>query len=189
MRRLEWISGAALVAVLGFPAWSAAGAAPLQPLTLTKTVGLDPASCAAAKGISVVKGTTVYYCYTITNNDVVSYTMHSLEDSVLGWITLPNGGDFFLEPQESMSVTSSFQINVSTFNVATWAAVPTTGTMTQVATAPFAADTVATATSAAAVSIDPKAAPALGEAALAFVAAGLLAFGAIRLSRKLRDPS
>jgi len=187
MRQFGWISGAALAVVMSVPAWSHA-AAVLPPLTLQKTVGTDPSACAAAKQIVVNKGATVYYCYKVTNNEPFTLTTHSLEDSVLGSVTLPNSGNFDLAPGETTMVTASFVINANTVNVATWMAVGTSEAMTGSTTAPFAADTVmVTANSSADVVIGATAAPALGAAALAFVAAGLLLFGAVRLSRKMRD--
>lgn len=181
MRRLLWIPGVLAAAVVMLPASSSAGLDGLG-LRLQKTVGLDPNECATGKSISVQPGTTVYYCYKVTNTGATTFTMHSLEDSILGWITLPNGGMFDLPPGSMQVITGeSSVITATTTNVATWTAKFTeTGTVD-----PF----VDVANGAAQVSIDPKAAPALGEAALAFVAAGLVAFGALHLSRKRRNPA
>lgn len=188
MRRIAWISGAVLAAALTLPTGSYAG--DLTHLELAKTVGINPVSCAAAKDIVVAKGTTVVYCYQVTNFTSVTLTTHTLLDSVLGPITLPNGGNFDLPPGESKIITATQQINATTINVATWTAMGT-DTATSTATAPIFAPQIVevAAMSEAKVSIGATAAPALGEAALAFVAAALLAFGALRLSRKLQDPS
>jgi hypothetical protein len=185
MRRFVWVSLLVLGVVSGAAVPSSATNSH-DPLMLEKTVGIDPTTCAAAKNIVVQKGTTVTYCYTISNHDVISYTMHSLEDSVLGPITLPSGGNFDLLPGGSASVTATYQINTTTINVATWTAVATDtdGMTTDVVAAPQI--TTASAVSSAQVSIAATNAPALGEGALAMLTAGLLAFGAARLSRKRR---
>lgn len=183
MRRVMWCLGAAIAAVSIFPALSAAGGE-VSPLTLQKTVGISPTGCAATQGITVVPGTTVYYCYKVTNVGPVTFTMHTLEDSVLGPITLPNGGVFDLPPGEVATATASAVINVTTRNVATWMASVSEEMTTDLTVA--AQQVVATAQSSAIVSIAANSAPALGEAALAFVTAGLLLFGALRLNRTRR---
>ena len=183
MRRLAWISGAVLAAALAYSTASYAGE--INPLTLQKTVGIDPAKCAAASHIVVTQGTTVFYCYTITNNGTMTFTTHALTDSVLGPITLPNGGNFDLPPGSSKFVTASLQINANTVNVATWTAMTTPETTTDV-TGLIAApqEVVAVATDLAEVDIGATAAPALGAGALAFATAALLVLGARQLNRK-----
>lgn len=186
MRRVVWCLGVALTVALGFPAVSQAGV-DLSLLKLQKTVGTSPTGCAATNGITVVPGTTVYYCYKVTNTGPVTFTMHTLDDSVLGQIPLTNGGVFDLPPGEIMTATASALINVTTRNVATWmASVSETAPHTVTSVTVAAQRVVATATNSAIVSIAANAAPALGEAALAFVTAGLLLFGALRLNRTRR---
>jgi len=186
MRRMAWILGVVLGVALSFPAWSYAG--DTMTLTLKKTVGPNPTECGTAKQIVVTPGTTVYYCYMATNTGAFSLTTHDLEDSVLGKVTLPGGGTFDLEPGQTKVITAPYVVNATTVNVATWTATGDDSSM--VDTAPVAADIVqVTATSSAEVVIGAQPAPALGEWALAFVAAALLVFGALRLSSKLRDPA
>ncbi len=40
---------------------------PAPSVSLQQTVGLDPATCGVGGEILVEAGTTVYYCYTVTN--------------------------------------------------------------------------------------------------------------------------
>jgi hypothetical protein len=159
------------------------------PLSLQKTVGTHPETCATGGHIVVKKGTTVYYCYTVTNHESFTLTTHSLVDDMLGPIALPNGGNFILAPGDSKVITAPIAgavINVNTVNVATWTA---EGTPETTDTAPSVAAEIVTvnAMNTAEVDIGAQPAPALGDAALAFVAAAMLLFGAIRLSRKLHD--
>jgi len=184
MRRVVWFLGLALAVAFMFPTQSSAGGPP-QQLTLQKTVSTSPAGCPATKAITVVPGTTVYYCYKVTNTGNITFNSHALEDSVLGEIPLPNGGVFDLAPGQMATATASAVINVTTRNVATWMATVSEEMTTDVLVA--AQQVVATAESSAVVSIATNLAPALGEAALAFVAAGLLLFGALRLNRTQRD--
>ena len=187
MRRATWISGAVLAAALALPSLSYAGNFNTA-LTLQETVGVIPNECSPSKLITVEPGTSVYNCYVVTNNDPVTFTMHSLVDSVLGPITLPNGGNFDLGPGASMMAFGSGKVFNTTVFSSTWTASFTT-TMTTDVTAGALSDPMASATSGAEVTIGAKPAPALGAGALAFVAAALLVFGALRLSRTLRDPS
>jgi hypothetical protein len=189
MRRGAGIFGAGLVALVALPAWSYAGAVMMQPLTLQKTVGIDAASCATTKNIVVKKGTTVVYCYTVTNNAPITLTTHSLDDSVLGPIL--TNESLLLPPGGMLTVTAAYQVNATTLNVATWTAMGTDETMTGTDSAPISEPQIVqvSAESSAQVSLAAKGAPALGAAALALVTAGLLAFGAIRLNRKRRDPA
>ena len=93
-------------------------------LTLQKTVTtLGPGGCPGQTSIAVASGTQVTFCYTVTNNDPVTYNTHMLDDSVLMSITLPNGGVFDLGPNNTtQSVTASQTITTDTTNMATWTA-------------------------------------------------------------------
>jgi hypothetical protein len=189
MRQLNWISGAALAISLILPAWSYAGAAPMG-LELEKTVGTDPANCAAATQIVVKKGTLVYYCYKVTNHESFTLATHTLDDSILGMIKLQNNGVFNIPPGGSMEVitpTAGYAINANTVNVATWTSVGTPSTLVVGGVVAAPDVTTVTAAGTAQVVIGAQPAPALGDAALAFVAAAMLLFGALRLTRKLRD--
>lgn len=50
-------------------------------MTLTSTVGTDPDTCATTGTISVVPGTTVYECFTLTNTGDVSITLSTWQDT------------------------------------------------------------------------------------------------------------
>jgi hypothetical protein len=159
MKRSAWICGAMFAAVMALPALSFAGAT-TPPLTLVKTVGIDPTSCAPTKNIVVAKGTTVIYCYTVTNNEPFTLTTHSLDDSVLGPIL--TNDSFDLPPNGTHSVKVAHQIDATTINVATWTAVGTDETMTMTDSAPISEPDVVkvSAESSAEVSIAATAAPA-----------------------------
>lgn len=100
--------------------------APVAPaISLVKTVGTDAAACAATSAITVPAGTTVYYCYTVTNTGDVALTTHDLVDSELG--TIFNGLAYNLTPGSSVNtvaagLTIPAVMNATTTNVATWTA-------------------------------------------------------------------
>ncbi len=94
-------------------------------ITLTKTVGTTSGVCAATSTISVVPGTTVYYCYTVTNTGDVTLNLHDLQDDKLGAIFA--GLNYALDPGASVNtvaagLTISAVINETTVNSATWTA-------------------------------------------------------------------
>ncbi len=98
-----------------------------QPSTpaieIVKTVGTNPATCAATDEITVPAGTEVYYCYTVTNTGDVTLNLHDLDDSELGNIF--TGFNYALAPGASVDtvtagVTASAVITVDTTNTATW---------------------------------------------------------------------
>ena len=94
-------------------------------ISLVKTVGTDPAVCAPTDEIMVPEGTTVYYCYTVTNTGDATLDLHTLVDDQLG--TLFTGLANALTPGSSVNtvdanVTASATINATTVNVATWTA-------------------------------------------------------------------
>ncbi|MCB0964828.1 MAG: DUF4214 domain-containing protein [Acidimicrobiales bacterium] len=101
-------------------------------ITLDKTVGTTDA-CAATDEISVAAGTTVYYCYTVTNEGSFSAWVHDLEDDQLGQLLA--GHDEELAPGASTFVTASATIFADTVNVATWYATDGTESATDVDTA------------------------------------------------------
>ena len=116
-------------------------------IALAKTVGTDPGVCASTSEISVLAGTDVYYCYEVTNTGNITLTMHSLEDSELGFIfpVLP----YDLGPGDSVdTVAAGFEvsatINVTTTNSAIWTAYNNPGPMNVVtATAEATVNTIA----------------------------------------------
>jgi len=101
--------------------WEIAG----PEISLVKTVGTTPGVCATTTSITVAQGTTVYYCYEVTNTGIVELTLHDLTDSVLG--PLFSGVAYNLAPGTSVNTVAqglSFPavINVPTTNTGTWTA-------------------------------------------------------------------
>jgi hypothetical protein len=92
----------------------------LAPITLNKTVGTDPSSCASNNQIGVDPDTTVTYCYEVTNNSAISLTLHDLADSELGNIF--SSSPYTLTPGASFFVTVSTVITMETVNIGTWVA-------------------------------------------------------------------
>lgn len=94
-------------------------------IALSKTVGTDAGTCAATNSITVPAGTTVYYCYTVTNTGAVAFDTHALTDDVLGPIF--SGQSHALAPGAStdtvtLGLTIPFVANATTTNTATWTA-------------------------------------------------------------------
>ena len=108
---------------------SSSKAQPRGPsISLAKTVGTDPGVCATTSNITVPEGTTVYYCYEVTNTGDVTFNLHDLVDDQLG--TIFTGFAYALTPgAASAPLTPGLTIgdNTTTTNVATWTAynVPT----------------------------------------------------------------
>lgn len=133
-------------------------AAPAQNIVLLKTVGTDPATCATEREIIVTSGTTVYYCYTVTNNTDVVLDTHTLVDDKLG--TLFSDLSYDLAPGARVDtvaagVVASAVIEATTINGAVW-----TASASPVGAAPvvFEADAGAVVT----VSADTTMAPVAG---------------------------
>jgi hypothetical protein len=101
-------------------------AAPAAPaITVTKTVGTTAGVCAATSEITVDAGTTVYYCYAVTNTGDVTLDLHTLVDDQLG--TIFSGLNYALTPGSSVNtvaagVSAPAVMTVTTTNVATWTA-------------------------------------------------------------------
>jgi hypothetical protein len=103
-------------------------------IAMTKTVGLDPATCATSDNLTVPAGyggTTVYYCYAMQNTGDVTVTYHTLVDTELGTLL---GPDFILDigPGEGIDtvaagLTISATITETTVNTATWTITNDTG--------------------------------------------------------------
>ena len=94
-------------------------------ITMAKTVGTDPAVCAATDSITVAAGTDVYYCYTVTNNGDVALPLHDLVDDQLG--TLLDDFAFDLAPGATVSTvdagaTISATVTTTVTNEAVWTA-------------------------------------------------------------------
>lgn len=109
---------------------SGASAGGWNPITLSKTVITPSGTCPGVDPLFIAAGTQVTYCYKVTNNSAITYTTHSLTDSVLGSIpSAATCGD--LGPSAMCTVTETTTISVDTTNVATWVA--STGAMTTTA--------------------------------------------------------
>ncbi|MCE7980674.1 MAG: DUF11 domain-containing protein [Caldilinea sp. CFX5] len=89
-------------------------------IVLAKTVGIvgiTPA-CAITETLQAPVGTTVRYCYTITNRGSIPLNSHRLVDDHLG--VLLNNQPFPLAPGATYSTSITATVSVSTTNVATW---------------------------------------------------------------------
>lgn len=98
---------------------------PMPAIEIVKTVGTEEGVCAATSEIAVQSGTTVYYCYTVTNTGNVALNLHDLEDDELGEIFA--GFSYALTPGSSVDtvaagLTISAVITETTTNTATWTA-------------------------------------------------------------------
>jgi hypothetical protein len=87
-------------------------------ITLNKTVGTNPNTCAITDNIDVYAGTDVTYCYEVTNTGNFILTLHDLVDSELGNVLTGFASD--LPPGATGFVTETATISVSTVNSATW---------------------------------------------------------------------
>jgi hypothetical protein len=57
----------------------------LEPeITIAKTVGVDPDTCASTSDLAVFSGTEVYYCLTVENTGDFTFTYHYPSDPALG---------------------------------------------------------------------------------------------------------
>jgi len=89
-------------------------------IELAKTVGTDSSVCATTDEITVDEGTTVYYCYTVTNTGDVMLDVHDLEDDILGAIMI--GFEYDLMPGASAFITVPVVIDADVTNIGTWTA-------------------------------------------------------------------
>lgn len=94
-------------------------------VSLAKTVGTTPGVCAATDTITVPSGTTVYYCYTVTNTGSLTLTTHTLVDDALG--TVFTDLSYTLTPGSSVNtvaagITVPAVISATTVNNAVWTA-------------------------------------------------------------------
>ncbi len=93
---------------------------PITPaITLSKTVSLD-GSCGAVSEIMVLPGTTVTYCFTVTNSGNVTFTTHDLVDDQLG--VLLDDLPFVLNPGAETNLLASTMISATVVNTAVWTA-------------------------------------------------------------------
>lgn len=94
-------------------------------IDLEKTVGTALTECSTDSMISVLAGTTVSYCYQVTNTGVVTLTTHTLVDSQFGLIL--NGEIVVLPPGETYIYTKTAVIQSTVTNNANWTATDTFG--------------------------------------------------------------
>jgi hypothetical protein len=88
---------------------------PLSPsIALRKTVGTDPASCAATDVITLVGGGNVTYCYTVENTGALTVSLQDLVDTHLG--TIFSVPFYILAPGTSASFTQSAFLTQTTVN-------------------------------------------------------------------------
>ncbi|MBP7686688.1 MAG: proprotein convertase P-domain-containing protein [Thermoflexales bacterium] len=107
--------------------------AAVPSISLDKTVGTDPAACAATDQITLpTGGGQVTYCYEVKNTGNVTFTLHNLVDSARG--TILNDFPYELAPGASAFLTDSTTITQTTINTATWTAFNPGPTNTAVAT-------------------------------------------------------
>ncbi len=116
--------------------WVPQGPPAVPGIAMTKTVGMDSATCAASSTLDVPTGgggTDVYYCYTVMNTGNVTLPIHDLVDSELG--TIFTNFNYDLGPGASVDTVAaglviSTLITQTTTNVATWTAYLDTATFT-----------------------------------------------------------
>jgi hypothetical protein len=94
-------------------------------IEIVKTVGTVDGVCATTSEIDVAVGTTVYYCYTVTNTGDVTLNLHDLDDDVLG--TIFSGLNYVLTPGSSVNTVAAglsipYVADASVTNTATWTA-------------------------------------------------------------------
>jgi hypothetical protein len=96
--------------------------AAVASIVMTKTVGTDPAVCAAGDMLDVTLGVdnNVTYCYTVFNAGSDTLTIHDLVDSELG--TILNSFPYTLTQGASVFLTQTAELCATTTNVATWTA-------------------------------------------------------------------
>lgn len=98
---------------------------PAPAIALTKTVGLDPAVCAAANTLAVVAGTEVVYCYQLQNTGNIAFDFHDLYDDPLGPLLFH--WPAALAPGATLAITHAVAITTTTTNEATWTAFSAAG--------------------------------------------------------------
>ncbi|MBP7797024.1 MAG: DUF11 domain-containing protein [Thermoanaerobaculaceae bacterium] len=94
-------------------------------ISLVKTVGTTSGVCATTSAITVAPGTTVYYCFTVTNTGTVTLNLHDLVDDQLGPVV--TGLSHALTPGSSFDTVAAgllipAVIDTTTTNTGTWTA-------------------------------------------------------------------
>jgi len=78
-------------------------------MTLVNTVGTDANQCSSTTGVAVSRGSTVYYCVTLTKSGNLTFTRHRLVDTALGVdITITNPGAYILD-NNPVEITSAIE--------------------------------------------------------------------------------
>ncbi|MEI2690146.1 MAG: proprotein convertase P-domain-containing protein [Anaerolineae bacterium] len=94
---------------------------PAYAIELNKTVGLEPAVCAATNSVTVPPGGfDVYYCYTVRNTGLNALNLHDLVDSELG--TIFTGMSYALAPGATYSHIEPATVYDTVTNTGTWTA-------------------------------------------------------------------
>lgn len=90
-------------------------------ISVTKTVGLDPTTCATTDSITLsATGGEATYCFEVTNTGDITLTHHTVTDSHLGSIV--SGLTYDLAPGASVFITATANVTQTTVNTATWTA-------------------------------------------------------------------
>ncbi len=91
---------------------------PMAAIELDVTVSLNN-TCGTADTLAVPQGSTVYYCYTVTNTGNVMLPNHTITDTVFGHIATFL---YDLLPGETESVIYAQTITTDTLSIASWTA-------------------------------------------------------------------
>jgi hypothetical protein len=101
---------------------SSSWAEPPAAISLDKTVGTDASVCAKTDVITVPAGSMVVFCYKVTNNSLITFSVHDLVDDELGHLLNP--GSYVLTPGNSHIFTTTAFPTATVTNTATWTATP-----------------------------------------------------------------
>ncbi len=104
---------------------------PRATLVLTKTVGTNPSICATTKVITVAAGTPFYDCYTVQNTGNLTFTIHTVEDSLYDH-PLTDHRPYTIEPgpppdSVALLTVTTGGVQQTTVSTGTWIATTTTG--------------------------------------------------------------
>jgi PKD repeat protein len=93
---------------------------PSLQLEMTAMVDTGEEGCGSEEQLTVAPGTTVRYCYTVTNTGIITLGTHDLVDDQLGSIL--TGFAYDLIPGASAFLTQTAVITATTTSTATWTA-------------------------------------------------------------------
>ncbi|GIV78476.1 MAG: hypothetical protein KatS3mg050_2870 [Litorilinea sp.] len=77
-------------------------------IAVTKTLGTDPASCGTATALEVGPTTGVYYCLTVVNQGVVTFTHHAFREQELN---IQGAFTHTLAPGQVLTLTNEVLVN------------------------------------------------------------------------------